>query len=368
MIFSDNAKRLEMILDKIDKSTAQQLLNTTFLQTTKTRVPDYSTYQAFPLEQIMLALTLAIQHIGRLTKAQVDLPRILKQSMCELQDAIKRFCETDLCKQYFQDLVSKTLLVDQIEFVNERLKLIVRRNFECSDIELSSTTEGITELLKIYLVLEQLLDELDDALYTISIDDWKKALFDPGCREKSDARRFVVHFFNSSCKALQSYHLISCSLISKKCNVSYNDLGYGFLYNQLQSYLVGMSPSDISYVSETYEYKEDQVANLLALLSNELRLPEQFIKLQHCGNDVLTMYPLDEFESRTPSGRHNEILLRGNAVPSAVFVFKDRFEELKDRVLVWSSAMNLPVVIYDKDADEVQYIDKLRVKCDTDIT
>lgn len=139
------------------------------------------------------------------------------------------------------------------------------------------------------------------------------------------------------------------------------------MYNPLQLDLIGMSPSDISYAGETRTYVEDQVANVLALIGNELRLREHFVKLQLCGHDMLTLYPLEDFEERTSSGSYNEILIRGEAVPSAVFVFKDRFEELKDRVLVWSSAMDLPVVIYDREADEVQYIDRLRVKCDTDI-
>lgn len=356
-----------MILDEIDKSVTHQLAITAFLQTAKKNVADYPAYQAFPFAHLKFISELAMQHIEDLKRAYIDLPAMFELSRYVLQCAIQSFCATDLCKQYFQELLGVEDLSGQLKFVNKRLAEIVRGEYARSDNTQLSSVNGIAELLEIYLELAGLIEKLDDALYKCSIRAWKVAIYDPTCRGKSNDRRFIVHFFDSSCRVLQSFNPISCSLISKKCNVSYCGRGYGFLYNPLPLDFICMSPSDISYVSETYEYKEDQVANLLALLNNELRLPEQFIKLQHCGNDVLTMYPLKDFEERTPSCKYNEILIRGDAVPSAVFVFKDRFEELKDRVLVWSSAMDLPVVIYDRDKDEVQYIDKLRVKCDTDL-
>lgn len=123
----------------------------------------------------------------------------------------------------------------------------------------------------------------------------------------------------------------------------------------------------MGYAGSTLTYAEDLVENLLSHIRNELRLEEYFIKLQVCRHDTLTLYPLKVFEDRTPSGGYNEILIRGDATPSAVFVFKDRFEELKDRVLIWSCAMALPVVIYDREADEVQCIDRFQVECNTAI-
>lgn len=357
-----------MIVDEIDKSVPRQLVIAAFLQTAKKNVEDYNKYQAFSFAHLKFISELAMQHIADLNRVYIDLPAKLELSRYVLQCEMQRFCATDLCKQYFQELLGITDLSGQLNFVNKRLAEIVRRDYARADNMQLSSVNGIAELLEIYFELAELIKTLDDALYKCSIKEWKEAVYYPTCHGKSDDRRFIVHFFDSSCRAPQSFHPISCSLISKKCNVSYRGRGYGFMYDISPLDLICMSPSDISYAKEPYIHVEDPVANSLALMSNELRLWENSVfSTTFCGQDILTLYPLKDFEDRTPSWQYNEILIRGNAVPSAVFVFKDRFEELKDRVLVWSSAMDLPVVIYDRDKDEVQYIDRLSVKCDTDI-
>ena len=352
---SGGASKVEKMIKCIDQTIAEQLLERVFLaRCREDRLLD-GLWNGFPLGRLKLAMEFAKDAEVTLQVAERDVGA-----------AIKEFIGTELQKHFFPELDAGDLTA-RVVYLNGRLVQIVRSGYRENDAYCGGTS-GVRELVEVYQQLLWLWCTLDWNLQESYAKEWNEALYDveQGCaRGVVQGGRFLVHFFADPKRSFFSEYPLSCSLISKQCQNTYRDYGYGFMHDARN--IVGMSPGDVGSAGMLRDFSSDVVENLFSLMGNDLRVDEHNIWMRGQVGDMLSYYPVKELEKRTSSDRYNEILIRGSSVPSAVFVFRDCFARSKKRVLSLCCAMNLPLVMYDREQDETKCVQVEQLCCDVRI-
>lgn len=154
------------------------------------------------------------------------------------------------------------------------------------------------------------------------------------------------------------YEVVSTSIITEEKPYLYGegDKHLGWVFAPQVSDVVGMSPSDAAAKVN----RHDAYFDLDALFGSY-----PWLDLCHsvyaAHADFLQMYPLDEFMKRTNS--FNELVLRGDKEPFAIFVKKEVCNDPKmvDTVNVLASVFSKPIVCYDEDAKTVTKVEQLTV-------
>ena len=337
--------KVEMILRCIDETVEEQLLERVFLNPDSNNRLTYGAYHAFPIRRLQLAVEFA---------DELDKTWLLNSEF--LEEAIKKFVKTKLCKFFFPDLKNKDTLFAKMEYLNDCLVKRAQFMDNLCTSEYRGGTNGIKEFVEVYYELLHAYASLDSVMQAVYYPAWKEALFNPERDKNCKEKRFLVHFFSNPKKSFFSTYPLSCSLISKRCYATYRNYVYGFMYNPESYNIIGMSPEDAGFSGILHDYSNDIVANLLSLIGGDLRLDRYNIQVYGVINDMLSCYPLEEFEKRIREDRHSEILIDGGEVPSAVFIFKDSLKDASRRVLSICYAMNLPLVIFDQVSDEARCI------------
>lgn len=169
---------------------------------------------------------------------------------------------------------------------------------------------------------------------------------------KDTGQNFIVSMFRDVTSEFSKYPVISASLLSKDCPDAYQDRKFGYLYCPRSEQIIGMAPTDLSLAASDclgLEYTEARVDLLLTLLRTLTGVIQLDCGLQLIGNfsDFRRIYDLSDFKEKTQD--YNEIILRGDTEPVAIFTKQEALSYAADDLCALCKVTRLPLVIWEKD-------------------
>lgn len=207
-------------------------------------------------------------------------------------------------------------------------------------------------LLDVFRDFLSLLSCLDAAAVKVCFPTWEMNMFKPKAGITEYNLNFVVSMFRDTTDAFSHYHMISASLVSPERPTLFQGRKFGYLYRPTKDQIIGMAPSDLSVAAfggpsfACSEEKIDPLFNLVSALTGEIKL-NSGVHLQGNFSDFCKIYDFDNFKKMTYD--YNEILLRADTEPIALFTTKDNFSSCYNDLSVLCMAAKLPLVIWSTD-------------------
>lgn len=226
-----------------------------------------------------------------------------------------------------------------------------RYNFE--EI-ITNEAKYVTDTL---LCIFRLLKALEWELMIVFYPEWDTNLFSIATGPSTKNQNFVVNAFHNTCDALSSNCIISASLISKEHPTLYQNRKYGYLYHPTKEQIIGMAPSDLSlhdfHIEECagmHLLNFDPLDNLLSAILGDVKLPSG-VGWWDNFSDFQRIYNFVEFKRLTKS--YNEIILRADTAPIAIFATKDSIPCCNTELFSMCTVAQLPLVIFGADQTTV---------------
>ena len=144
--------------------------------------------------------------------------------------------------------------------------------------------------------------------------------------------------------------IISCSYFNSKHVQLFRNDCVGFCYSLDERYLVGMSPSDCGLASISVKEKEDY-----KLVFGGVRVSGDAY-LEGITSDFLPYYYPEDLQK---SDTYNEIVLRGDAKPIAIFTLAELVEQEYSKIVAASVLYELPIVVYDRFENTIKVLPKV---------
>lgn len=243
----------------------------------------------------------------------------------------------------------------------------------------------LEEIATIYKKYTSLLSELFSAICSLedriikdNWTDWKcdvlgdKALAQLSLNNKleiQDPSIVIVSFCNDTSKYfMHTQKMISAMLFKTDTNYSFDDRAFGFMYNAKQEDFSAMSFSDMYSSTVTIESLEESFQTLFC--GKPMLTVDKIIEATPI--DLLPLYDLNELLNSTYD--YNELLLKPDAKPYGIFVYKERLSECFSQVCSLSTVMQLPLFICRQDGslliincqnvfeDVKKYLEKMATK------
>ena len=218
----------------------------------------------------------------------------------------------------------------------------------------------LEEIATIYKKYTSLLSELFSAICSLedriikdNWTDWKcdvlgdKALAQLSLNNKleiQDPSIVIVSFCNDTSKYfMHTQKMISAMLFKTDTNYSFDDGAFGFMYNAKQEDFIAMSFSDMYSSTVTIESLEESFQTLFC--GKPMLTVDKIIEATPI--DLLPLYDLNELLNSTYD--YNELLLKPDAKPYGIFVFRDKLYEVLPEVFSLAISMQLPLFICNQD-------------------
>lgn len=243
----------------------------------------------------------------------------------------------------------------------------------------------LEEIATIYKKYTSLLSELFSAICSLedriikdNWTDWKcdvlgdKALAQLSLNNKleiQDPSIVIVSFCNDTSKYFtHTQKMISAMLFKTDTNYSFDDRAFGFMYNAKQEDFIAMSFSDMYSSTVTIESLEESFQTLFC--GKPMLTVDKIIEATPI--DLLPLYDLNELLNSTYD--YNELLLKPDAKPYGIFVYKERLSECFSQVCSLSTVMHIPLFICRQDGslliinwqnvfeDVKKYLEKMATK------
>ena len=218
----------------------------------------------------------------------------------------------------------------------------------------------LEEIATIYKKYTSLLSELFSAICSLedriikdNWTDWKcdvlgdKALAQLSLNNKleiQDPSIVIVSFCNDTSKYfMHTQKMISAMLFKTDTNYSFDDRAFGFMYNAKQEDFIAMSFSDMYSSTVTIESLEESFQTLFC--GKPMLTVDKIIEATPI--DLLPLYDLNELLNSTYD--YNELLLKPDAKPYGIFVYRDKLYEVLPEVFSLAISMQLPLFICNQD-------------------
>lgn len=243
----------------------------------------------------------------------------------------------------------------------------------------------LEEIATIYKKYTSLLSELFSAICSLedriikdNWTDWKcdvlgdKALAQLSLNNKleiQDPSIVIVSFCNDTSKYfMHTQKMISAMLFKTDTNYSFDDRAFGFMYNAKQEDFIAMSFSDMYSSTVTIESLEESFQTLFC--GKPMLTVDKIIEATPI--DLLPLYDLNELLNSTYD--YNELLLKPDAKPYGIFVYKERLSKCFSQVCSLSTVMHIPLFICRQDGslliinwqnvfeDVKKYLEKMETK------
>lgn len=243
----------------------------------------------------------------------------------------------------------------------------------------------LEEIATIYKKYTSLLSELFSAICSLedriikdNWTDWKcdvlgdKALAQLSLNNKleiQDPSIVIVSFCNDISKYfMHTQKMISAMLFKTDTNYSFDDRAFGFMYNAKQEDFIAMSFSDMYSSTVTIESLEESFQTLFC--GKPMLTVDKIIEATPI--DLLPLYDLNELLNSTYD--YNELLLKPDAKPYGIFVYKERLSKCFSQVCSLSTVMHIPLFICRQDGslliinwqnvfeDVKKYLEKMETK------
>lgn len=243
----------------------------------------------------------------------------------------------------------------------------------------------LEEIATIYKKYTSLLSELFSAICSLedriikdNWTDWKcdvlgdKALAQLSLNNKleiQDPSIVIVSFCNDTSKYfMHTQKMISAMLFKTDTNYSFDDGAFGFMYNAKQEDFIAMSFSDMYSSTVTIESLEESFQTLFC--GKPMLTVDKIIEATPI--DLLPLYDLNELLNSTYD--YNELLLKPDAKPYGIFVYKERLSKCFSQVCSLSTVMHIPLFICRQDGslliinwqnvfeDVKKYLEKMATK------
>lgn len=243
----------------------------------------------------------------------------------------------------------------------------------------------LEEIATIYKKYTSLLSELFSAICSLedriikdNWTDWKcdvlgdKVLAQLSLNNKleiQDPSIVIVSFCNDTSKYfMHTQKMISAMLFKTDTNYSFDDRAFGFMYNAKQEDFIAMSFSDMYSSTVTIESLEESFQTLFC--GKPMLTVDKIIEATPI--DLLPLYDLNELLNSTYD--YNELLLKPDAKPYGIFVYKERLSECFSQVCSLSTVMHIPLFICRQDGslliinwqnvfeDVKKYLEKMATK------
>lgn len=276
---------------------------------------------------------------------------------CTLQELSKATSEYNLFQrvQSAQSIELRILgFIDDFNDIlnkSESSEFVLRYNF--AEI-ITSVAKYVTDT---FLSIFRLLEALEEKLMTVFYPEWNANLFSIGTGTSTKNQNFIVSAFRNTCDALSSYYAISASLISKEHPTLYQNRKYGYLYHPTKEQIIGMAPSDLnlhdSHIEECagmHLLNFDPLDNLLSAIWGDIKLSSG-VDLRGNFSDFQRIYNFAEFKRLTKD--YNEIILREDTAPIAIFTTKDSIPCCNTELFSMCTVAQLPLVIFGADQTTV---------------
>lgn len=218
----------------------------------------------------------------------------------------------------------------------------------------------LEEIATIYKKYTSLLSELfsticslEDRIIKDNWTDWKcyvlgdKALAQLSVDDKFEIQNpsiVIVSFCNDTSKYFtHTQRMISAMLFKTDTNYSFDNRAFGFMYNADQDDFIAMSFSDMYSSTITIKSLEESFKTLFC--GKPMLTVDKIIEATPI--DLLPLYDLNELLNSTYE--YNELLIRPDAKPYGIFVWKERLSECFNQVCSLSTVMHLPLFICRED-------------------
>ena len=218
----------------------------------------------------------------------------------------------------------------------------------------------LEEIATIYKKYTSLLSELfsticslEDRIIQDNWTDWKcyvlgdKALAQISLNNKSEIQNpsiVIVSFCNDTSKYFtHTQRMISAMLFKTDTNYSFDNRAFGFMYNADQDDFIAMSFSDMYSSTITIKSLEESFKTLFC--GKPMLTVDKIIEATPI--DLLPLYDLNELLNSTYE--YNELLIRPDAKPYGIFVWKERLSECFSQVCSLSTVMHLTLFICRED-------------------
>lgn len=276
---------------------------------------------------------------------------------CTLQELSKATSEHNLFQrvQSAQSIELRILgFIDDFNDIlnkSESSEFVLRYNFD------EIITSVAKYVIDTFLSIFRLLETLEWELMTVFYPEWSANLFSIGTGTSTKNQNFIVSAFRNTCDALSSYYAISASLISKEHPALYQNRKYGYLYHPTKEQIIGMAPSDLSLHDSHIEecagmhlLNFNPLDNLLSAIFGDIKLSSG-VDLRGNFSDFQRIYNFAEFKRLTKD--YNEIILREDTAPIAIFTTKDSIPCCNTELFSMCTVAQLPLVIFGADQTTV---------------
>lgn len=220
----------------------------------------------------------------------------------------------------------------------------------------------LEEIATIYKKYTSLLSELfsticslEDRIIQDNWTDWKcyvlgdKALAQISLNNKSEIQNpsiVIASFCNDTSKYFtHTQRMISAMLFKTDTNYSFDNRAFGFMYNADQDDFIAMSFSDMYSSTITIKSLEESFKTLFC--GKPMLTVDKIIEATPI--DLLPLYDLNELLNSTYE--YNELLIKPDAKPYGIFVWKERLNEYFSQVCSLSTVMHLPLFICREDGN-----------------
>lgn len=228
------------------------------------------------------------------------------------------------------------------------------------DIELEESVKIFKDWLNCHNELCDLMKEMENTLFKQFSGEWKKSVFSEDkiqeCTTSKDNLTLQGPFdvIISFCEDLTLYDssnqkMISACLYNTKSEITFKNRTFGFLYSFSPENIIAMSPSDAE--ASTLPYTKSNTL-IQCLLSGRPAYSESQY-LQIIQKHLLPIYDYNEFKRKTL--KYNEILLREEAKPYGMLIFREALVQYGVSVIAYCISHRLSMFVREENGDLKYY-------------
>lgn len=246
------------------------------------------------------------------------------------QSALQRKIINDYCEYLTELIDSKNPNIDEIlNTIEKGLYGFISKDILAKlniDLDLKAITRIYHAWLDVHEELCTLVMCLEKSLKIIHKDSWIRNVFDLSWVNESKELQEPVDIIVSFCRDLTKYDtstqkVISACLYNTKSNYTFDNRKFGFMYKYRTDLIIAMSPSDAE--SATLICRDNDI--LIHCLFRGTPIESVARYYQASTLDLETIYDFNEFKEKT--FKYNEILLKEEAKPYGMLIFREALEE-----------------------------------------
>lgn len=229
-----------------------------------------------------------------------------------------------------------------------------------SDIELEKSIKIFKDWLNCHNELCDLMKEMENTLFKQFSVEWKKNVFNENKIQKCTTSKNNLTIQGpfdviiSFCEDLTLYDsgnqkMISACLYNTKSDITFKNRTFGFLYSFSQENIIAMSPSDAE--ASTIFYTKNNTLIQCLLSGRPVYSGSQY--LQVIQKHLLPIYDYNEFKRKTI--KYNEILLKEEAKPYGMLVFREALTRYGVSIIAYCISHKLSMFVREENGDLKYY-------------